>query len=133
MEQGAKKLFKEREQLRQQIEKTNARIKAIDMALDIMELRQAHDPKFLEAEQSLEDVFRNSTLPQACETTFMIFDGWLDKNQMEYLLTIGGYPFDAKDPTNSVDVTLRRMAADGKCEMEKRGGSSNRYRAVRAT
>src|ERR1017187_4721180 len=109
MEQSARKLIKERSQLQQQIAKIDERIKAINTALEIIELRLANDPKFTEVENSI------------------------DKNQMEYLLTVGGYCFDAKDPTNSVEVTLRRMAADGQCEVEKRGGSyGNLYRAAPA-
>ena len=61
-------------------------------------------------------------------------DVWLDKGQVEYLLSLGGYQFKAKNPTNSVEVTLRRLAsgANPKCEVEKGAGPhGNRYRASR--
>jgi hypothetical protein len=136
MEQAAKKLIKERSELRAERDKVNRRIderiKAIDTALEIIELRLAADPKFVALEENLQgDVFREMTLPDGCTMIFQMYDGWLDKNQIEYLLTIGGYRFDAKDPTNSVDVTLRRMAAENDCEVEKRGGYyGNRYRQL---
>ena len=121
MEQAAKKLLKERDALYGEIRKLKKRIEAINTGLEIIELRVADDPKFAELEGSLPNSFHDKTLPQSCSWIFDLYDGWLDKNQVEYLLTVGGYPFDAKDPTNSVDVTLRRMVTDGECEVEKRG------------
>src|SRR5260221_682447 len=77
--------------------------------------------------------FRIMSLPDACMAVLVDHrDISLDKNQVEYLLTLGGYPFEAKDPTNSVEVNLRRLAADGKCEVTKGAGSTaSEYRAKR--
>src|ERR1035441_10486820 len=91
MEQSARKLIKERSQLQQQIAKIDERIKAINTALEIIELRLANDPKFTEVENSIDETtFHDSTLPQCCEVVLALYGGWLDKNQMEYLLTVGG-------------------------------------------
>jgi hypothetical protein len=49
---------------------------------------------------------------------------WLDKNQVEYMARRGGYQFETNDSTNSVNVTLRRLAAE---EMiEAHGGKGSR-------
>lgn len=131
MEQAAQKLIKEREQLNRQIETLRQRVKTVETALEIIELRLGADPKFVEAETSLDGsgVFRDKSLPESCRFIFELYDGWLDKNQVEYLLTVGGYRSEAKDPVNSVDVTLRRMATAGECEVTK-GAIRNRFRAV---
>ena len=44
-------------------------------------------------------------------------------------MTIGGYEFKAQDPTSSVEVTLRRLATDGKCSVIKQAGphGSSKY------
>lgn len=129
MELAVQKLVKERKQLYEQIEMLKARIKTVETALEIIELRVA-DPKFTEVERSIDSAaFANETLPECCSCILNLYDGWLDKNQVEYMLTVGGYRFEAKDPTNSVDVTLRRMVTSGDCEVEK-GVFRNRYRAV---
>ena len=135
MEQSVKKLIREREQIYEQMDIQNKiwkeRIRTINTALEIIDMRLA-DPKFIELEESLEkDAFQEQTLPNACGIIFAMYSGWMDKNQVEYLLTVGGYRFDAKDPTNSVDVTLRRMAEKEECEVDKHGGSrGNRYRRI---
>src|SRR5712691_9279229 len=49
---------------------------------------------------------------------------WLDKNQVEYLVRRGGFEFKTDDPTNSVNVTLRRLAEDDLCEAH--GGKGSR-------
>jgi len=74
--------------------------------------------------------FRGLSLGKACLTALADHrDISLDKNQMEFFLILGGYPFAAKDPTNSVEVTLRKLAGDGRCEVEKGSGpTGNRYR-----
>jgi len=135
MEQSARKLIQEREQIAKQVEKLAERTHAINTALEIIELRLSGDPEYIKLEEALaSDAFRESTMPQCCEIVFAMYGGWLDKHQMEYLLTVGGYRFEAKDPTNSVDVTLRRMAEKQECEVDKRGGyHGNRYRRLQKT
>jgi hypothetical protein len=73
--------------------------------------------------------FANLSLPEGCEKILRDYKGEkLSKSHIEYLLARGGYRFDAKDSKNSVDVTLRRLAADRKCEADRvRGMRGNRY------
>jgi hypothetical protein len=131
MERAAQKLIKEREQLHRQIETLKQRVKTVETALEIIDLRLGSDPKFVEMEKTLDNgTFADQSLPDACNVIFAMYEGWLDKNQMEYLLTLGGYQFEAKDPTNSVDVTLRRMATAGECEADKTI-FRNRYRGLK--
>jgi hypothetical protein len=133
MEQSARKLLEEVRLIRLEREKLNEREAMVRRALELVDLRPEGDRAYTEMEGSIgPSLFSNGTMPQCCETIFQVYDGWLDKRQMEYLLALGGYRFEAKDPTNSVDVTLRRMAEKGDCEVEKRGGSKgNRYRKAK--
>ena len=51
-----------------------------------------------------------------------------NKSQIEYLAAIGGYPFSTDDSKNSIDVTMRRLARQGFCEIIRDGGrNGNRY------
>jgi hypothetical protein len=76
--------------------------------------------------------FKDKFLPDACLTVVNDHQGMgLDKKQAEYALALGGYPFDAKDPTNSVEVTLRKLASDGRCDVIKGSGTlMSRYRSL---
>jgi hypothetical protein len=57
---------------------------------------------------------------------------WLDKNQVEYLVARGGYEFNTKDATNSVNVTLQRLTGGGFCEAHGgKGSRSKRYRFLK--
>ncbi len=136
MEQGEKKLVEERERLRRQRVGLDRRMAAIDQALEIIGTRVPDNALFqrIEAKYGDERPFREMTLAEACKAILDDSAGdWLDKKNVEYLLGLGGYSFDAEDPTNSVDVTLRRMARDEKCEVEKLGGqNASRYRTNKA-
>ena len=76
--------------------------------------------------------FAQTALIEACEQVLKDYgDIWLTKSQVEYLITRGGYKSSAKDAKNSVDVTLRRLAADGKCDVKRvRGSRGNTYRWI---
>jgi hypothetical protein len=54
---------------------------------------------------------------------------YLTKTQVEYLAKRGGYKFSTADSKNSVAVTLRRLATEGKIEAQRiRGAAGNKYR-----
>jgi hypothetical protein len=80
--------------------------------------------------------FRSMSLADACLTVLRNYAGkspahqqWLDKSQVEYLVTRGGFPFKTDNPTNSVNITLRRLAQDGFCEAHTGHGSrATRFR-----
>jgi hypothetical protein len=56
---------------------------------------------------------------------------WLSVAEVEFLIARGGYPFATADAKNSVSVSLRRLAEQGKCEVERvRGSHGNRYRKL---
>lgn len=127
MEQGAKKLVAELEVISRRMRADERRANAIRTALEIMGVRpQETSPidfyEFTEAQYSDQKPFRSLTIGQAALAVLAEFSNGLDKNQVEYMLTIGGYPFEAKDPTSSVEITLRRLATEGKCTVEKRSG-----------
>jgi hypothetical protein len=78
-----------------------------------------------------EQPFRSMSLTDACLTILRdhakkteLHEQWLDKNQVEYLVRRGGFQFKTDDPTNSVNVTLRRLAEDGFCQAS--GGKGSR-------
>jgi len=131
MEEAVKKLYKELEDLDRQSAQVEARRKVVKEALEIVGMRLA-SPEFVQVEKRIgKDVFDDMTLPECCTAILGMYGDWLDKNQVEHLVRIGGYPFNTKDPTNSVDVTLRRLVSDGLCEVEK-SASGNRYRRKQA-
>jgi hypothetical protein len=68
--------------------------------------------------------FENMKLSEVCEKIVHDYKGHpLRRSQVEYLATIGGYEFETKDVSNSVDVTLRRLASAGKIVVHRRRGS----------
>lgn len=73
--------------------------------------------------------FTAMSLAEACLRVLQDQAGeWLSKKQVEYLLERGGYQSNAKDPSNSVDITLRNLAEAGRCAVDRhRGNSGNRY------
>ena len=77
--------------------------------------------------------FRKSGLVNACKRVLMDSeDEWLTKSDVEYLVMRGGFQSKAKDSKNSFDVTLRRLAADGFCEVDssnRQQGNKYRYTA----
>lgn len=135
---SAKKLVDRIEHLRQKRTMIDQEIDALNTALGVMgmsvesrDIIGDSDPHRFETRYSAAKPFREMTLGPACLKILADHaPSSLDKNQTEFLLTIGGYPFKAKDPTNSVEVTLRKLASDGKCEADKPGGPhGSRYRA----
>ncbi len=74
--------------------------------------------------------FAGMALKDACLR--VLIDGlgeWFTKSQVEYMLSLGGYESDAKDPSNSVDITLRKLAELDACEViRQRGVLGNKYR-----
>jgi hypothetical protein len=76
-----------------------------------------------------EQPFYKMPLKDACLKILNDAPGdWFSKSQVEYMLARGGYESDAKDPSNSVDVTLRNLAEAGLCEaIRQRGNVGNRY------
>lgn len=85
-----------------------------------------------ESKYAVSESFANASLTEACESVLKDYkDKWLSKSQVEYLITRGGYKSSAKDAKNSVDVTLRRLAGDGKCDVKRvRGSRGNTYRWI---
>jgi hypothetical protein len=73
--------------------------------------------------------FEHSTLVDACRRILADHPGKkLTKSQIEYYAVRGGYKFSTNDSKNSVDITLRRLVADGYCEVERvRGIQGNSY------
>ncbi|MBS1857082.1 MAG: hypothetical protein JST11_17055 [Acidobacteria bacterium] len=141
MEDAVRKLITRKMALRRQRRQIDREEAAIDTALGVIGFdpkRQAMRDGFMEQAQ-LEDkyeesrVFKDMTLADAC---LQIVNDYrpraVDKNDVEYCLTIGGYPFTTDDPTNSTEITLRKLAADGKCEVEKgKGSTPSRYHSLR--
>lgn len=67
--------------------------------------------------------FAGMSLVDTCKQILRDFPhATFTKNKIEYLAAMGGYPFSTDDSANSVDVTMRRLAKDGFCEVHKRKG-----------
>jgi hypothetical protein len=71
--------------------------------------------------------FKHETLVNACKKILRDHKfQWLTKNQVEYLVSMGGYEFSTEKRRNSVDVTLRRLASEAFCEVQ-RSMQGNKY------
>jgi hypothetical protein len=141
VEPAVRKLVIEKTAIRRQRRQLDKKESAIDIALGIIGFdpkRQALRDGFMMQAQ-LEDkyeegqLFKGMTLAEAC---LQIVDDYghkaVDKNEVEYCLTIGGYPFNTDDPTNSTEVTLRRLASESMCGVEKgTGATPSRYHSLK--
>jgi hypothetical protein len=83
-----------------------------------------------EAEYVSRQPFKDLTLSESCERILRDYQpNWLTRSQVEYLATRGGYNFSTSNVTNSVDVTLRRLAGSRRIEAERvRGSRGSKYR-----
>ncbi len=127
MDPLVRKLKDELETLRRRMRADDQRSSAILTALEIMGIR-AEDVHPMDSHALTESFysqnkpFRLLPMGQAALIILQDIGIGLNKNQVEYLLDVGGYIFEAKDPANSVEIALRRLASEGKCDVMKRGG-----------
>ena len=130
----AKKLVTRMEEIDREISRLRLERNAITTALSLTGWRppEAHKTIYSmeESEYRRDEPFRDMTLTDACLKVLRdhankeeLHEQWLDKNQVEYLVTRGGYKFETNNATNSVNVTLRRLAADGYVEAHGSKGS----------
>lgn len=133
----ARSLLRQLQELEREDWRIREKIKAIHTALrmagikpEVGEILWGQSPH--ETEYAVKEPFAEATLTESCEQVLKDYAShWLTKSNVEYLITRGGYKSSAKDAKNSVDVTLRRIAADGKCEAERaRGAKGNKYRWI---
>jgi len=143
MEPGLKKLLDRKEVLQRQKIAVSQELDAIEKALDIMGFAadNAGGYRDLEEQYAKEKPFKGKRLTEACLALMEDCGSvglwghplWIDKSEVEHLLQIGGFQFGKGNPTNSVEITLRRLAAQGKCAVRKRGGPhSSKYSAKAA-
>ncbi len=133
----AKTLLRQLQELEREDWRIRDKIKAIRTALGMAGIKPdagniVWGQDSHEGEYAVKEPFAETTLTEACEQVLKDYaDKWLTKTNVEYLITRGGYKSTAKDAKNSVDVTLRRIAEDGKCDVERtRGARGNRYRWI---
>ncbi len=110
-----------------------ADIEAIQRALELAGVKpNEREVATAESYYAKNRPFKNATLVNACLRILKDTaegDGWLTKSEIEYLVSRGGFEFSAKDSKNSVDVTLRRLVADDRCEVVlSKGKVGNKYR-----
>jgi hypothetical protein len=139
VEVSLKKLLDRRDTLRRQRSAIDFELRHIDKALEIIDPMGYGDrlPWEDNAEaRSMEELYLGAkpleglSLGESCLRILSDFRFEMNKGQVEYLASIGGYPFKTQDPTNSIDVTLRRLAADGRCSVRKEGQEGNFYSAL---
>ena len=130
-----KKLIARMEEIDRQIVSLRSERNAITTALSVAGWRPPDASKVIYTKEEndywREQPFRSMLLTNACLKILRdhakkeeLHEQWLDKNQVEYLVRRGGFPFKTDDPTNSVNVTLRRLAEDGLCQAS--GGKGSR-------
>jgi hypothetical protein len=136
MDATARKLVETMAALRRQIAELQQQEKSIKVALESAGFRSKKFGQVgwwpddcLDDRYALEQPFREMTLVNACKkiisdnTTFAF-----TKDQIEYLAVVGGYPFLTEDRKNSIDVTMRRLARNGFCEIVRgKGQTPNQY------
>lgn len=134
MDATARKLTEKMRELQLMIAAYQREANSISRALEAIGMRPEDDDPFCDPSDTLyanDQPFRHNTLVATCKKILMDHKGKnLTKSQVEYLAAIGAYPFATDDAKNSVDVTLRRLADRGFCEVE-RSPTGNQYRFVR--
>jgi len=139
----SKKLVDRQNEIDRLMASLRAERNAITTALSIAGIRPPVAHKTIyntqENEYWREQPFKSMSLTDSCLKVLRdsaehedIAQQWLNKNEVEYLVTRGGFVFKTEDPTNSVNVSLRRLAEDGYCEAHGGKGSRGiRYHFVR--
>jgi hypothetical protein len=128
MDATIKKLVERNSYVHREIAKLQREADSIKVALESIGLRSKDfdspwDRSPREAEYAEKQTFAAMTLVDTCKRILLDFPHALfTKNEIEYLAAMGGYPFSTKDAANSVDVTMRRIAKDGLCEVHRRKG-----------
>jgi hypothetical protein len=128
MDETTKKLVRRNSDLHREIAKLQREADSIKLVLESIGLRSKdfdspwdRSPK--EAQYAEKQTFAAMTLVDTCKRILLDFPHALfTKNEIEYLAAMGGYPFSTKNAANSVDVTMRRIAKDGLCEVHHRKG-----------
>jgi len=132
-----KRLLARLDEIDEERRKLRAERDAITTALSVAGVRPSRASQRMytheESEYSLEQPFTNMSLTDACLKVLKDHPSeWLSKVQVEYLVARGGFPFATEDPLNSVNVTLRRLAADGLCDVHKgKGTRGSKYKFLR--
>ena len=135
MDATSKKLLKRLDDLDRQIATLRVERTAITTALSVAGLRPpaAHSAIYTHEENDYlrEQPFKSMSLTDCCLKVLRdhaekdeAHEQWLDKNQVEYLVQRGGFVFKTGNATNSVNITLRRLAEAGYCEAH--GGKGSR-------
>jgi hypothetical protein len=132
MDATAKKLIEKMADIQRQIGELRRQSYALSTALEAIGMRVEDDDPFCDpsdAEYAQNRPFAHTTLVAACKRILRDHRGkTLTKTQVEYLAAIGGYQFETDDSKNSVDVTLRRLADVGFCEVDRqKGPEGNKY------
>jgi len=132
MDATAKKLVEKMAEIQTQMAKLQRQSNSLTAALEAIGLRLEDDDPFsqpTDATYAETLPFTRTSLVAACKRILMDHrTKFLTKSQVEYLAAIGGYPFATDDAKNSVDVTLRRLAEQGLCQVERaRGPAGNQY------
>ena len=139
VDQTAERLLKRLEEVELALMKLRREKDAITTALAVAGVRIPANPdaqQFLtqqESEYVARKPFYRMALTDTClkvlEDHARNHTGYLTKTQVEYLAKRGGYRFSTADSKNSVAVTLRRLASEGKIEAQHaRGAAGNKYR-----
>jgi hypothetical protein len=130
MDATAKKLIDRLRELEIKKMGINLDIDAIKRSLAMLGIKLPQSIATKEAEYVSVRPFREMPLTEACIKVLRDHpQEWLTKTQVEYFLVRGQFTFTAKDPKNSLDVTLRRLAESGTILAQRmRGASGNRYR-----
>ena len=132
MDATAKKLVEKMREIQRQIGSLQRQSYALESTLDAIGMRIEDDVPWEDSwdiKYAKNSPFASTTLVATCKNLLVDHAGKeLTKSQVEYLAAIGGYKFDAEDSKNSVDVTLRRLAEGGFCDVgRQRGPEGNKY------
>ena len=132
MDATAKKLVEKMRDIQKQLGSLQRQSYALESTLEAIGMRIEDDVPWEDSwdiKYAKDSPFARTTLVATCKQILIDHVGKeMTKSQIEYLAAIGGYQFDAEDSKNSVDVTLRRLAEGGFCDVDKqRGPEGNKY------
>lgn len=132
MDATAQKLINRLLETEREIKTLETRATGLRASLELAGVRpewirkDSHDES--DAEYADRQPFIHLSLVDTCKRILTDFGDGLTKNDVEYLAARGGYSFSAKDATNSVSVTLHRLADAGFCRVIKGSGPhGNKY------
>ena len=136
MEEAVKKIVNKYQEIQRDIRRLTRNAESLKDSLTLIGYRPEYIAAIFAGEKGQDEKyaeelpFKHTTLVQACKQVLRDHaPEWVNKAQVEYLVSMGGFEFSTRNRKNSVRITLDRLSSSGFCETEHMlGPEGNRYR-----